>query len=238
MWGWAAALEDNRERWEPFPRTGGDKPSRPEQTGHLEPLLLLRRAGRLRSISAGLSPCGTGGKRGKGRKRCRKQGAERLPTKNRTRPLGAPHPSLRASPGRFCVAATEPHVSSWRSNRLHTSPLRGGPAALLRRWGGGFPEGHATSPARTCPHPDAARGVGPPHKGRYEEGHEDVQCAFTPAPVWQRKGRDSQGFAGVDRRRFEGLGLTGPAPNRRSVLGPIRAQTVVEKRDGKRGGNE
>jgi len=31
MWGWAAALEDNRERREPFPRTGGKKPSRPEQ---------------------------------------------------------------------------------------------------------------------------------------------------------------------------------------------------------------
>ena len=218
-----------------------------------------------------------------------KRGAERLPTKNRTRPLGASHPSLfDMSRTLSSAAATDPHVSSWRSIRLHTSPLREVRRRSCDAGVGGSPGGHATSPARPSPSPrrrrvrgetkkerrDAVRclypsprgeggelgfsrdrGVGRsarkmaptptplaasdlPARGRYEEGDEDVQCAFTPAPVWQGKIHSSQGSKAVDRRRFGGLGSSGPAPNRRSSCGPIRAQTVVEKRDGKSGGNE
>jgi hypothetical protein len=51
---------------------------------------------------------------------------------NRTRPLGAPHPSLfDMSRTLSSAAATESRVSSQRSNRLHTSPSRGGMAEAL-----------------------------------------------------------------------------------------------------------
>ena len=200
-----------------------------------------------------------------------KRGAERLPTKNRTRPLGASHPSLfDMSRTLSSAAATDPHVSSWRSIKLHTSPLREVRRRSCDAGVGGSPGGHATSPARPSPSPrrrrvrgetkkerrDAVRclypsprgeggelgfsrdrGVGRsarkmaptptplaasdlPARGRYEEGDEDVQCAFTPAPVWQGKIHSSQGSKAVDRRRFGGLGSSGPAPKSPQLLRP------------------
>ena len=203
MWGWAAALEDNRERWEPFPRTGGDEPSRPEQRATSSapfppPELEETQGPYLRAASPAEQV--VSGERGGSD--AAKRGAERRPTKNRTRPLGALHPSLAAQTARIHVAATELHASSWRTATDSTLPLAGRSGGALATLGWGLPGGHDTNPQERAPTRRPRRRRTSP-QGRYEEGDEDVQCAFTPAPVRQRKSRDSQAFAAVDWRRFE-----------------------------------
>src|SRR4029079_945023 len=103
MWGWAAALEDNRERREPFPRTGGKKPSRPEQ-----------RATSGRFFSSAVSPAEqvVSGERGGS------DAAKR----------GAPHPSLFDMFSRRRRRGDEPCLSGATSSR---SPLVGEHANLF-----------------------------------------------------------------------------------------------------------
>jgi hypothetical protein len=183
MWGWVAAPEENRKGERASPEKGGSslrgRGNGPPQ-GLVCPPPGLESPGP--SLPVTLGGPRKGGKRGEGLNISPQRGAERLPTQNRTRPLGAPHPSLfDMSRTLSSAAATKSHVSSWRSNRLDTSPLREGPAALLRRWGGATAwrgEADMEWSGALGPHPDAAGFlrttalldqrtgvVGPPRKG-------------------------------------------------------------------------
>src|SRR6478672_5680885 len=128
MWGWAAALEDNRERWEPFPRTGGDKPSRPEQRATSGPFFSPPELEDSGPYLRAVSPAEQVVSGERGGSDAAKRGAERLPTKNRTRPLGAPHPSLFDMSSRRRRRGDEPCLSGATSSR---SPLVGEHANLF-----------------------------------------------------------------------------------------------------------
>src|SRR5262245_53188735 len=87
-----AAPEDNRERWEPRPRRGGDKPSRPEQ--RVPPLAASSPpalAGMPKVSIAGTSPAERAVRGERGGSHAAKRGAGRLPIlAQRRRPFGAP----------------------------------------------------------------------------------------------------------------------------------------------------
>ena len=68
-----------------------------------------------------------------------------------------------------CAGMTE-QVERWSS--LHTSPSRGGPASLLRRWGGGLSARVGARwllLPRLVPHPARETRADLPARGRYEE---------------------------------------------------------------------
>src|SRR5262245_47829153 len=90
-----AAPEDNRERWEPRPRRGGDKPSRPEQRATSGRFFSPRLGWNAEGLYCRHIAGGTGGKRRKRWKPCcqagRRKAAHSCATETALRRSASPH---------------------------------------------------------------------------------------------------------------------------------------------------